>query len=94
MNSRLEITWKNAGDFFYLEPLSAEKPLESFSCSVEEYNYYLFHDAIRSLKDHIAKTWLLWELSSGQIAAYMSLIADAVKLSTVEKELHAQFAKE
>ena len=78
MSSRLKITWKNAGSFFYLEPLSPEKPLGSFSCSVEEYNYYLFQDATRSLKDHIAKTWLLWELSSGKIAAYMSLIADAV----------------
>jgi hypothetical protein len=89
MNSRINITSKNAGDYFYLEPLSTEKPLVSFKCPIDEYNDYLFHDANRSLNDHIAKTWLLWELASDKIAAYMSLIADAIKLSATEKELHA-----
>jgi ribosomal protein S18 acetylase RimI-like enzyme len=36
----------------------------------------------------MALTWLLLERSTGVIAAYMSLIADAIKLSTTEKELH------
>ena len=89
MKNRLKTTLKNAGNFFYLESLTAERPLTSFRCAIEEYNDYLFHDAIRSLNDHIAKTWLLLELASGKIAAYMSLIADAIKLSTTEKELHA-----
>ena len=38
--------------------------------------------------DHIALTWLLAERSTGHIAAYMSLIMDAIKLSFTEKELH------
>jgi hypothetical protein len=41
------------------------------------------------MSDHIALTWLLTERSTGQIAAYMSLIMDAIKLSFAEKELHS-----
>jgi len=48
----------------------------------------LFIDAIRSQNDHIALTWLLRERTIGNIAAYMSLIADAIKLSVSEKEIH------
>jgi hypothetical protein len=60
----------------------------NFRCTVAEYNKYLFEDAPRSLQDHIAKTWLLRELKTGSLAAYMSLIADAIKLSFSEKDLH------
>jgi hypothetical protein len=40
------------------------------------------------MHDHIALTRLLTERSTGKIAAYMSLIMDAIKLSFTEKELH------
>jgi hypothetical protein len=43
---------------------------------------------MRSMDDHIALTWLLTERSTGKIAAYMSLIMDAIKLSFTEKEHH------
>jgi ribosomal protein S18 acetylase RimI-like enzyme len=62
--------------------------LKGFSCRIEEYNEYLYKDALRSQNDHIALTWLLRERVTGAIAAYMSLIADAIKLSATEKELH------
>jgi hypothetical protein len=62
--------------------------LSSFFCPIEEYTDYLLKDALRSQKDHIAKTWILWERATGSIAAYMSLIMDAIKLSFTEKELH------
>jgi len=55
--------------------------LDSFSCQIEEYNEYLFHEAVRAQDDQMALTWLLCERTSGAIAAYMSLIADAIKLS-------------
>ena len=73
---------------FNLEPLTASMPLVSFSCQIEEYNEYLMKDALRSQNDHIALTWLLRERNTGSIAAYMSLIADAIKLTATEKELH------
>ncbi|MDR0301093.1 MAG: hypothetical protein LBI04_02135 [Treponema sp.] len=88
MIKHIKITSKNAEEYFYLEKLVSEKSLGSFNCPVAEYNDYLFKDAIRSFKDHIAKTWLLREQKTGEIAAYMSLIMDAIKLSFTEKELH------
>jgi GNAT superfamily N-acetyltransferase len=88
MSSRIKINIKNVQDYFYLEKLAPDKQLSSFGCSIAEYNDYLHLDAIRSLKDYIAKTWLLCEQKTGAIAAYMSLIMDAIKLSFTEKELH------
>jgi hypothetical protein len=88
VSSRIKITFKNGGDYFYLEPLAFEKPPVSFDCAVAEYNEYLLHDALRSMSDHIALTWILTERSTGKVAAYMSLIMDAIKLSFTEKELH------
>jgi ribosomal protein S18 acetylase RimI-like enzyme len=73
---------------FRLEPLTPTVPLSGFTCLIEEYNEYLHNDALRSQSDHIARTWLLRERDTGAIAAYMSLIADAIKLSATEKELH------
>jgi hypothetical protein len=73
---------------FKIEPLVNSKSFKGFDCSITEYNDYLFNDAIRSKDDHIALTWLLTERSTGRIAAYMSLIMDAIKLSFTEKELH------
>ena len=74
---------------YKLEPLDPSIPLNSFCCPIEEYNEYLYKDALRSQNDHIAKTWLLRERTNGVVVAYMSLISDAIKLSTPEKELHS-----
>jgi hypothetical protein len=73
---------------FLLEPLLSAKAYHNFDCGIPEYNDYLFQDAVRSFDDHVALTWLLIERATGKIAAYMSLIMDAIKLSGVEKELH------
>ena len=73
---------------FRLEPLTFQKHCGGFQCAVIEYNDYLLHDALRSMSDHIALTWLLTERATGATAAYMSLIMDAIKLSLTEKELH------
>jgi ribosomal protein S18 acetylase RimI-like enzyme len=74
--------------YFKLEQLTQDAPIDVFSCSIAEYDEYLQKDAMRSWNDHIALTWLLRERSTGRIASYMSLIADAIKLSVSEKELH------
>ncbi|GHV25472.1 N-acetyltransferase [Spirochaetia bacterium] len=88
MTPRIPITRKNSGGYFHIEQLHAVVPPGAFSCSIQEYNEYLTQDALRSQNDHIALTWLLWERSTRSIVAYMSLIADAIKLSVSEKELH------
>jgi len=88
MIKRINITSKNAHEHFYFEKLESDKSLTSFTCHISEYKEYLFQDAVRSMKDHIAKTWLLCEHKTGNIAAYMALIMDSIKLSFSEKELH------
>jgi hypothetical protein len=88
MSAPVTISHRNGNVIFYFEQLSHNASLDSFSCFVTEYNDYLFEDALRSQKDHIALTWLLRERTNGNIAAYMSLIADAIKLSVSEKETH------
>jgi hypothetical protein len=74
--------------YFRLEQLTNDTILSGFDCSIDEYNDYLLNSAVRSRQDNIALTWLLRERVNGKIAAYMSLVADAVKLSVSEKELH------
>ena len=88
MSSRIVINLRNGDTIFYLEQLTAETPLTDFSCSIAEYNDYLVEDSWRSQADHVALTWLLRERKTGTITAYMSVIADSIKLSLSEKELH------
>jgi hypothetical protein len=85
---KVSITIENAKKYFYLKPLTEKSILHSFRCNLIEYSDYLLKDAIRSMNDHIAKTWLLYDLKTDDIVAYMSLIMDAIKLSFSEKELH------
>jgi hypothetical protein len=73
---------------FKLKPFTPQSSCAGFQCAVAEYNDYLANDALRSMHDHVALTWLLSERSTGKVAAYMSLIMDAIKLSFTEKELH------
>jgi hypothetical protein len=47
----------------------------------QEYNVYLLNEALMYQNDQMALTLLLLELPTRAIAAYMSLIADAIKLS-------------
>ena len=86
--SRIRISLANVRSYFYLEPLRVNSDLQGFNCSITEYNDYLVNDALRSMNDHIALTWLLTERTTERIAAYMSLVMDAIKLSFTEKELH------
>jgi ribosomal protein S18 acetylase RimI-like enzyme len=85
---RIAINDAKGHDLFYFEQCSPTAPFGRFHCPIDEYTEYLTQDALRSQKDHVALTWLLREKSTGEIAAYMSLIADAIKLSVSEKELH------
>ena len=88
MSAPTTVSHKNGNTLFYFEQLSPDTSLDSFSCVITEYNKYLNEDALRSQNDHIALTWLLRERTTNTIAAYMSLIADAIKLSLPEKEIH------
>ena len=89
MSLKIKIIPKNANKYFYFQSLTSVAVCGNFDCGIPEYNEYLLCDALRSMSDHIAFTWLLTEQTSGKIAAYMSLIMDAIKLSFTEKELHS-----
>jgi len=85
---RQDFNKSGRSDEFKIERLVQTKSCIDFNCSIAEYNNYLVNDALRSMGDHIALTWLLTERATGRITAYMSLIMDAIKLSFTEKELH------
>jgi hypothetical protein len=89
MSEKVSITVPNSGNYFILSQIAVGDVLDGFWCRVPEYADYLKEDALHSQADHVALTWLLRERTSGDIAAYMSLIADAVRLSVAEKELHS-----
>jgi hypothetical protein len=75
--------------YFYQERLACADLLAGFDCGVEEYNKYLIEDACRYQDEHLALTWLLRERETDILAAYMSIISDAVKLSLAEKAWHS-----
>jgi hypothetical protein len=85
---RVALSLDNAKKYFYLNTISDKINVKGFDCSSAEYNDYLTNDALRSMKDYVALTWLLTDNNTGRIAGYMSLIMDAIKLSFTEKELH------
>ncbi|MCL2206940.1 MAG: hypothetical protein FWB90_02465 [Fibromonadales bacterium] len=89
MANQITITPENGSSVFYTEKLTETAQLSNFHCSIDEYNEYLMKDALRSQKDHVAFTWLLLEKETDEIVSYMSLIADAIKLSVTEKSLHS-----
>ena len=88
MSRKIQISTKSAYNYFYFQAFASAEICSGFDCGIPEYNDYLLHDALRSKNDHIAFTWLLTDRSTDKIAAYMSLIMDAIKLSFSEKELH------
>jgi hypothetical protein len=88
VSGHIVITRANGDQYFRLEQLMPDAPVVAFQCRIKEYADYLREEAFRAQDDHVSLTWILLERESAAIAAYMSLIADAVKLSNAEKELH------
>jgi ribosomal protein S18 acetylase RimI-like enzyme len=88
MTKPVSVTLENSKRLFDIENLNSNVQVDHFDCRINEYNDYLTKEALRSQNDHIAFTWVLREKSSQGIAAYMSLIADAIKLSVNEKQRH------
>jgi hypothetical protein len=88
VSKRAAVDIKNGPSLFILEHLSPSDNVDPFDCSIREYNEYLIQEAQKAQNEFIAVTWLLHERKNGSIAAYMSLINDAIKLTATEKELH------
>jgi hypothetical protein len=80
------ITPETYGNYFTIEKLNADHHIESFNCNnVSEYTLFLKQDALKHQENHISNTFVLIEIESQAIAAYISLIADAVTLQDEEK---------
>lgn len=57
----------------------------SFDCEIEEYNNFLFCDALDLDKKNISKTFLMMHKKSKELIGYFSLATDNIKLTTEEK---------
>jgi ribosomal protein S18 acetylase RimI-like enzyme len=88
VSKRVSVSFDNGPSLFTLNRLSSTAELETFDCSIKEYNEYLIQEAHRAQSEYIAITWLLRERKNGNLASYMSLINDAIKLNATEKDLH------
>jgi hypothetical protein len=83
-----KVSAENGRVLFSLKRLVSPVGLDTFSCHLAEYSDWLAQEALHSQGDLVAATYLLHECGTGAIAAYMTLVADAIKLSATEKELH------
>jgi hypothetical protein len=82
------LNYQQFNEHFSLIRLDGVFDLHVFNCSIDEYNVYLQEEAVQAQEDMIAVTYLLYDKETKTIAAYMSLIADAIKLNQNERELH------
>jgi hypothetical protein len=82
----ITVTPENFGDCFSFEKLNNTHNLASFTLPANsEYAVSLHRDALRFQCAHISNTFLLIETATRTVAAYISLITDAVKLEDDEK---------
>jgi predicted GNAT family N-acyltransferase len=70
-----------------LLPIDEVESVSRFSNEYEEYNIFLKEEAQSYENLNISRTHLLVDMPTGEILAYMSLIADSVQLTRSEKEL-------
>jgi hypothetical protein len=88
MSARIVVNEENGTVLFGIERIVPPARLDMFSCSIPEYSIWLQMESLKSQGDMVAVTYLLRERSTGEVAAYMSLVADAIKLNAAEKALH------
>jgi hypothetical protein len=80
------ITPENFSNYFIIEKLNAEHRIGDFNGdNINEYTLFLKQDALKHQESHISNTFVLIETESKSVAAYISLIADAVTLKDEEK---------
>lgn len=70
-----------------LLPINEVEAVDRFSNEYEEYNVFLNEDAHDYEGLNISRTHLLIDTLTSDILAYMSLVADSVRLTKSEKEL-------
>ncbi|GHU54944.1 N-acetyltransferase [Spirochaetia bacterium] len=81
------ISSDNFNEYFTIEKLSPGHPIDNFNGdNPNEYTLFFKQDALKHQESHISNTFVLVDKITGDIAAYISLIADAVTLQEDEKE--------
>jgi len=79
------ITPDNYSNYFLIEKLNVSHRIQEFNGDNEnEYTLFLKQDALKHQENHISNTFALIEKNTGDIGAYISLIADAVTLQEEE----------
>jgi hypothetical protein len=80
------ITPENYHEYFVIEKLNPAHRIGDFNGdNVNEYTLFLKQDALKHQENHISNTFVLVERDGLVIAAYISLIADAVTLQDEER---------
>lgn len=74
-------------EWLSLLPIDEVETVGHFSNEYEEYNVFLKEDAREFEALNISRTHLLVNSKEESVLAYMSLVADGVQLSKIEKEL-------
>jgi hypothetical protein len=82
----LLITPENFGEHFTIEKLNAAHNSAGFNGdNLNEYTLFFKLDALKHQESHLSNTFVLIDTESQAVAAYVSLIADAVTLRDEEK---------
>jgi len=80
------ITPDNFNNYFTIEKLNISHQISEFNDENDnEYTHFLKQDALKYQESHISNTFVLIEKTTFDIAAYISLIADAVTLQDEER---------
>jgi len=80
------ITPENYSNYFAIEKLNVAHRIGDFNGNnTNEYTLFLKQDAMKHQESHISNTFVLVEMKNLAIAAYISLIADAVTLQDEER---------
>jgi hypothetical protein len=80
------ITPENYGNYFVIEKLNAAHGIGDFNGDNDnEYTLFLKRDALKHQESHISNTFVLAETGNRAVAAYISLVADAVTLQDEER---------
>jgi hypothetical protein len=77
---------ENYINYFIIEKLNSAHNIGDFNGdNINEYTLFLKQDALKHQKCHISNTFVLVEKENRTVAAYISLIADAVTLQDEEQ---------
>lgn len=82
----ISIRKANFYDYFEIEKLNPQHPVDRFRCTHEDCANFLQQDALWFQDNHIANTFVFVDKQNRNIGAFISLVADAVKLEDEEKD--------